>query len=65
MHAAPPITRSLDEISLAESLLGRGDPLVWALDRQAVALKQLFAVTALLTMSVVDVELSRAYATPE
>ena len=64
MHVAPLITRSPDEISLAESLLGRDDPLVWALDRQAIALKQLYAVTALLTMSVVDVAASGRGALP-
>ena len=47
MHFASPISRSLDEISLAEDLLGRNDPLVRSLGRQAVALTQLYAVIAL------------------
>jgi hypothetical protein len=48
VHVAPLISRSLDEVSLAESLLGREHALVRALDRQAVALAQLLAVIALL-----------------
>lgn len=55
MHVAPLISRSLDEISLAESLLGRDDALVEALDRQAVAMVQLSAVIAVLVVSVVGV----------
>ena len=55
MPAAPLIPRSLDEISLAKRLLGRDAALVRALDRQAVALEQLFAAIALFTMSVLDV----------
>ena len=55
MPIAPLISRSLDEISLAERLLGHDAALVRALDRQAVALEQLFAAVALLTMSVLDV----------
>lgn len=55
MHVASPISRSLDEISLAESLLGREHALVRALDRQAVALAQLLAVIALLAVSAVGV----------
>jgi hypothetical protein len=55
VHVAPLISRSLDEISLAESLLGRDDALVEALDRQAVAMAQLWAVIAVLVVSVVGV----------
>jgi hypothetical protein len=55
VHVASPISRSLDEISLAESLLGRDDALVRALDRQAVALAQLCAVISLTTLSAVGV----------
>jgi hypothetical protein len=55
VHVAPFISRSLDEISLAESLLGRDDALVKVLDRQAVAMAQLSAVIAVLVVSVVGV----------
>jgi hypothetical protein len=55
VHVASPISRSLDEIFLAESLLGRDHALVRALDRHTTALAQLFAVIALLTVSVVGV----------
>ena len=43
MHIVPPISRSLDELLLAEGILGRDDPLVAALDRQVVAVAQLYA----------------------
>lgn len=55
MHVAPLISRSLDEVSLAESLLGREHALVRALGRQAVALAQLLEVIALLAVSAVGV----------
>lgn len=55
MHVASPISRSLDEISLAESLLGRDDALVRALDRQAIAVARLFAAIAVLVVSVIGV----------
>ena len=55
MHVVPLISRSLDEMSLAESVLGRDDPLVRALDRQMVAVAQLFASFAVLAVSGVGV----------
>ena len=59
MHLAPLISRSLDEVSLAESLLGRDDPLVEALDRRAVAVAQLATVIAVLVGSVAAVVAGR------
>jgi hypothetical protein len=46
---------SNDEIERAESLLGRGDPLVEALDRLAVAVAQLIVLLAVLLLSVAAV----------
>jgi hypothetical protein len=51
MQLASRLLPSTDEISRAETLLGRDDPLVEALDRQAVAVMQLMMVIAILVGS--------------
>jgi hypothetical protein len=55
MQLASRLLPSTDEISRAESLLGRDDPLVEALDRQAVAVVQLIVVIAMLVGSLAGV----------
>jgi hypothetical protein len=55
MQLASRLLPSTDEISRAESLLGRDDPLVEALDRQAVAVVQLIVATAMLVGSLAGV----------
>ncbi len=51
MLAIPRVRASLDEVWLAEALLGPDDPLVGSLQRQAVAIEQLCSVGAVLALS--------------
>jgi hypothetical protein len=55
MQLASRLLPSNDEIERAESLLGREDPLVEALDRLAVAVAQLIVLLAVLLLSVAAV----------
>lgn len=55
MQLASRLLPSNDEISRAESLLGRDDPLVEALDRLAVAVAQVIVLVAILLVSLAGV----------
>jgi hypothetical protein len=55
MQLASRLLPSNDEISRAEGLLGRDDPLVEALDRLAVAVAQLIVLVAILLVSLAGV----------